>query len=74
MMIVTCVMSYIFPLPQALDKDGLTVILLDTEGIDAALADKKNDVTMLVLTLLLSSLFIFNTLSVPKQGQLEDLE
>ena len=59
---------------QVLKSDDFTIVLVDTEGIDAASADKKNDISLLVLTILLSSYFVFNTISVPKQAQLEDLE
>ena len=58
---------------QVLKKD-FTILLVDTEGIDSASAEKKNDISLLVLTILLSSYFIFNTLSVPKQAQLEELQ
>ena len=59
---------------QVLKKDNFTIVLVDTEGIDSASAEKKNDISLLVLTILLSSYFIFNTLSVPKQAQLEELQ
>ncbi|CAB4020781.1 guanylate-binding 1-like, partial [Paramuricea clavata] len=59
---------------QVLKKDDFTIILVDTEGIDSASAEKKNDISLLVLTILLSSYFIFNTLSIPKQAQLEELQ
>ncbi|XP_028409815.1 guanylate-binding protein 6-like [Dendronephthya gigantea] len=59
---------------QVLKTDHFTVLLVDTEGIDSASAEKKNDISLLVLTILLSSYFIFNTLSVPRQSQLEELQ
>lgn len=59
---------------QVLKNKDFTIVLVDTEGIDAASAEKKNDISLLVLTILLSSYFVFNTISVPKQAQLEDLE
>lgn len=57
-----------------LKNKDFTVVLVDTEGIDAVSAEKENDISLLVLTILLSSYFVFNTISVPKQAQLEDLE
>ncbi|KAI8478848.1 Enolase-phosphatase E1 [Branchiostoma belcheri] len=59
---------------KVLTCDGLTVVLLDTEGIDAVEAEAQNDASLLVLTILSCSLLVFNTTSVPKQGQLEKLQ
>ncbi|XP_078592726.1 guanylate-binding protein 1-like [Branchiostoma floridae x Branchiostoma japonicum] len=59
---------------KVLTRDGLTVVLLDTEGIDAVDAKTRNDASLLVLTILTCSLLVFNTTSVPKQGQLEKLQ
>ncbi|CAH1263181.1 GBP6 [Branchiostoma lanceolatum] len=59
---------------KVLKCDGLTMVLLDTEGIDAVEAEAQNDASLLVLTILSCSLLVFNTTSVPKQGQLEKLQ
>lgn len=67
-------MPFILAFMKVLKKDDFTILLVDTEGLDAASAEKKNDISLLVLTILLSSYFIFNTLSVPKQTQLEELQ
>ena len=44
-----------------LECDDYVILLLDTEGLDAASSDFNDDAKRLVLTLLLSSYFIYNT-------------
>ncbi|XP_035690943.1 guanylate-binding protein 1-like [Branchiostoma floridae] len=51
-----------------------TIVLLDTEGIDAAGASAKQDASILVMTILLSSLLIYNSLNVPYKGDLEKMQ
>eukprot|EP00058_Branchiostoma_floridae_P027685 XP_002613176.1 hypothetical protein BRAFLDRAFT_73096 [Branchiostoma floridae] len=50
-----------------------TIVLLDTEGIDAAGARANQDASILVMTILLSSLLIYNSLNVPYKGDLEKM-
>ncbi|XP_078592730.1 guanylate-binding protein 1-like [Branchiostoma floridae x Branchiostoma japonicum] len=51
-----------------------TIVLLDTEGIDAAGASADQDARILVMTILLSSLLIYNSLNVPYKGDLEKMQ
>lgn len=58
------------------DKNGneLAVILLDTEGIDAPGANVSQDASILVLTILISSILIYNSTNVPYKKDLERLD
>ncbi|KAI8499777.1 Guanylate-binding protein 5 [Branchiostoma belcheri] len=51
-----------------------TMVLLDTEGIDAAGASADQDARILVMTILLSSLLIYNSLNVPYKKDLESMQ
>ena len=51
-----------------------TVVLLDSEGIDAASSFGYDDNQIFTLTVLLASVLIYNSQSVPKRRQLEGLE
>ncbi|KAI8499779.1 Guanylate-binding protein 5 [Branchiostoma belcheri] len=51
-----------------------TIVLLDTEGIDAAGARANQDAGILVMTILLSSLLIYNSLNVPYKTDLEKMQ
>ncbi|KAI8491726.1 Guanylate-binding protein 5 [Branchiostoma belcheri] len=51
-----------------------TIVLLDTEGIDAAGASANQDAGILVMTILMSSLLIYNSLNVPYKGDLEKMQ
>ena len=57
----------------ALECDDYVIVLLDTEGIDAVSATATNDAQILVLTLLLSSYFIYNSIGVPRAPDLEKM-
>ena len=54
-----------------LECDEFTVLLIDTEGIDSPIAAVRDDVSILVMTMLLSSYFIYNSIGVPKKNDLE---
>ncbi len=54
-----------------LECDKFTVLLMDTEGIDAVSAKVRDDASILVMTVLLSSFFIYNSVGVPKKNDLE---
>jgi len=60
---------------KILDKRGqeLNLILLDTEGVDAANSNYSNDNYILVLSVLFSSVFIYNSTSHPSATSLGDL-
>ena len=51
-----------------------TLILLDTEGIDAANADDRSDNQIFTLSVLLSSLLIYNSTTVPRREDLKQME
>ena len=56
-------------------KNGeeVTIILLDTEGIDACNADKRGDTQIFTLSVLLSSLLIYNSTQVPQREDLNQM-
>ena len=56
-------------------KNGeeVTIILLDTEGIDAYNADKRGDTQIFTLSVLLSSLLIYNSTQVPRHEDLNQM-
>ncbi|XP_028409814.1 guanylate-binding protein 1-like [Dendronephthya gigantea] len=58
------------------DKNGKeqAVLLLDTEGIDAPGANVTQDAGILVLTILISSILIYNSQNVPYKKDLEKLD
>ena len=59
-----------------LDSSGreFTVVLLDSEGTDAVGAEGFNDHAIFVLSVLLSSVLIYNSVGVPTRTDLETLE
>eukprot|EP00058_Branchiostoma_floridae_P008338 XP_002593826.1 hypothetical protein BRAFLDRAFT_75715 [Branchiostoma floridae] len=59
---------------KVLRGKDFTIVLLDTEGIDAVGASAGQDASILVLTTLLSSHLIYNSLNVPYKGDLEKLQ
>ena len=58
---------------SVLECDEFTLLLMDTEGIDAVSATMKNDASVLVMTALLSSFLVYNSLNVPKHSDLEKM-
>ncbi len=55
-------------------KEKVTIVLLDTEGIDAANATDQGDSQIFTLSVLLSSLMIYNSMSVPKREDLNQMQ
>jgi hypothetical protein len=51
-----------------------TVVLLDSEGIDAVFSDQIDDNKIFTLSVLLSSILIYNSSGVPNRSDLEALE
>lgn len=51
-----------------------TLVLLDSEGIDAVGAKGINDHAIFILSVLLSSVLIYNSVGVPTRTDLEGLE
>ena len=49
------------------------ILLLDTEGIDSVADQASNDAKILVTTLLLSSYFIYNSIGVPRNNDLQKM-
>ena len=58
---------------KVIDCNDYVIVLLDTEGIDAACSSESGDASILVLTILLSSYFIYNSMSVPKKQDLDKM-
>ena len=55
-------------------NDEMTVVLLDTEGFDAAHATDRGDSQIFTLSVLLSSLLIYNSRNVPKRNDLGQVQ
>ena len=56
-----------------LECEEFTMLLLDTEGIDYVEAEMNDDAGILVLSVLLSSCFIYNSTGVPRKGDLNSM-
>ena len=56
-----------------LESDEFAAIVLDTEGIDAVGASETMAMSLLILTTLLSSYFIYNSKKVPRKDDLEKM-
>ena len=58
------------------DANGLevTVVLLDSEGIDAVSGEGTDDHCIFTLTILLASMLIYNYAGVPTRTDLDGLE
>lgn len=54
-----------------LECEKFTILLMDTEGIDSVFAKSRDDACVLVMTLLLSSYFIYNSIGVPHHSDLD---
>ncbi|KAI8484321.1 Guanylate-binding protein 5 [Branchiostoma belcheri] len=59
---------------KVLKGADFTILLLDTEGIDASGGSADRDASILVLTILMSSLLVYNSLNVPYKGDLEKMQ
>ena len=58
---------------SVLECDEFTMLLMDTEGIDNVDAEVKDDAGILVLSVLLSSCFIYNSHGTPKKSDLTSM-
>jgi hypothetical protein len=56
-----------------LDCEKFTILLMDTEGIDSVFAKSRDDACVLVMTILLSSYFIYNSTGVPHHTDLDTM-
>ena len=56
-----------------LDCEKFTILLMDTEGIDSVFAKSRDDACVLVMTVLLSSYFIYNSFGVPHHSDLDKM-
>ena len=54
-------------------KSGETIILLDTEGVDAVKAGNRGDTQIFTLSVLLSSLLVYNSLQAPRRDDLNKM-
>ena len=54
--------------------EEVTMILLDTEGIDAVNASDQGDSQIFTLSVLLSSLLIYNSMTVPRREDLNQMQ
>ena len=58
---------------NVLDCEKFTILLMDTEGIDSVFAKSRDDACILVMTVLLSSYFVYNSLGVPHHSDLDKM-
>ena len=58
---------------SVLECDEFALVLLDTEGIDAPGQTNSGVTNLLVLTMLLSSMFVYNSQDVPKASDLRTM-
>ena len=58
---------------SVLECGDYCILLLDTEGIDSVNDQASNDAKILVSTLLLSSYFIYNSMGVPRNNDLQKM-
>lgn len=65
---------YLIFLRQDSKGQTFSVVLLDTEGIDSAMGEGVDDLQIFTLTVLLSSVLIFNSQGVPTRRDMDDLE
>lgn len=56
-----------------IDCKEFTILLMDTEGIDSVFTKSRDDACILVMTVLLSSYFIYNSVGVPHHSDLEKM-
>ena len=54
-------------------RENLSVLLLDTEGLNSINRNQHTDVKIFTLSLLLSSLFVFNSLNAIDERALESI-
>ena len=59
---------------QLADGTNVTMILMDTEGIDAANATDRGDNQIFTLSVLLSSLLIYNSMGRPQRDDLQKMK
>ena len=67
-------MNILVLLLQDASGQEFTVVLLDSEGIDAVTSEGSNDHCVFTLTILLASVFIYNSAGVPTRSDLDGLQ
>ena len=72
------IIEFIIKFLSCLQKDSsgqeFTVVLLDSEGIDAVSSEGADDHCIFTLTILLASVLIYNSAGVPTRTDLDGLE
>ena len=58
---------------SVLECSEYCILLLDTEGIDSVAVQASNDAKIVLSTLLLSSYFVYNSVGVPRNNDLEKM-
>ena len=66
-----CTRGMVWMASSVLECDEFVLLLLDTEGIDAADKSNAGVANLLVLTMLLSSTFVYNSTRVPRGRDLK---
>lgn len=67
-------MNFLILLLQDAIGHEFTVVLLDSEGIDAVTSEGSDDHCIFTLTILLASVFIYNSAGVPTRSDLDGLQ
>ena len=67
-------MNFLVSLLQDASGQEFTVVLLDSEGIDAVTSEGSDDHCIFTLTILLASVFIYNSAGVPTRTDLDGLQ
>ena len=67
-------MNILVLLLQDASGQEFTVVLLDSEGIDAVTSEGSDDHCVFTLTILLASVFIYNSAGVPTRSDLDGLQ
>ena len=57
-----------------LECDEFTLLLMDSEGTDCTEANARDDASILVLSVLLSSCLIYNSVGVPRKNDLATMQ
>lgn len=66
--------KYLIHLLKDSSGQEFTVVLLDSEGLDAVTDYGSDDLGIFIVTILLSSMLIYNSSGVPTRNDLERLE
>ena len=67
-------MNFLVLLLQDASGQEFTVVLLDSEGVDAVTSEGSDNHWIFTLTILLASVFIYSSAGVPTRSDLDGLQ